>query len=519
VHNNYYFLKQLSTALEGRLSGSVISECFSQNKNELVLRFETHTKPFFVRANLDPSFSCLSFPEDFHRARKNSIDLFEEIIGRRVLSTLQFRNERSFALILSEGFSLVFKMHGSRSNILIFKGHDVNALFRNNLETDIQITFDSLHREIDFSYQAFVQHLDELPKLYFTFGQTPWKYLENTDFNKKTKDEKWQSVQKLLSILNEPHFYINEYPSNHILFSLVDLGKRIADFGEPIKAINEFFYHKIQTQTFLSEKEKLLSALRSTLLSGQNYLEKTELKLHKIENENPYKKWADLLMANMHEIHAGVETVTLADFENGNSVVIKLKRGLSAQKNAELFYKKSKNQHIEIKHLEESIDQKRNEIAAIKDQISAIEKTADLDQLRTLSGGKKNVITKEKQIPLPYHEVEYKGFRIWIGKNAESNDVLTLKHTYKDDLWLHAKDVAGSHVVIKYQSGKKFPKDVIETAAGLAAFHSKRKNESLCPVTVTPKKFVRKRKGDPAGAVVVEREDVVLVPPSKGIRY
>jgi predicted ribosome quality control (RQC) complex YloA/Tae2 family protein len=302
VHNNYYFLKQLSRALEPRLSGSVISECFSQNKNELILRFETHTRPFFVRANLDPSFSCLSFPEDFHRARKNSVDLFQEIIGRRVLSTLQFRNERSFALILSEGFALVFKMHGSRSNILIFKDQNVNALFRNNLEPDLQITLESLHREIDFGYQAFVQHLDDLPKLYFTFGQTIWKYLENSDFSKKTIDEKWQSVQNLLSTLNTPHFYIIEHPLNHILFSLVDLGKRISDFKEPIQAINEFFYHKIQTQTFLVEKEKLLSALRSTLQSGQSYLEKTELKLHKIENENPFKKWADLLMANMHSI-------------------------------------------------------------------------------------------------------------------------------------------------------------------------------------------------------------------------
>jgi predicted ribosome quality control (RQC) complex YloA/Tae2 family protein len=68
-------------------------------------------------------------------------------------------------------------------------------------------------------------------------------------------------------------------------------------------------------------------------------------------------------------------------------------------------------------------------------------------------------------------------------------------------------------VILKYQSGRPFPKDVIERAAQLAAYYSKRKNESLCPVTVTPKKFVRKRKGDPAGAVIVEREDVILVEP------
>jgi len=100
-----------------------------------------------------------------------------------------------------------------------------------------------------------------------------------------------------------------------------------------------------------------------------------------------------------------------------------------------------------------------------------------------------------------------------VGRNAEANDELTLKLAYKEDFWLHAKDVAGSHVIIKHQSGKNFPKDVIERAAQLAAYNSKRKTDSLCPVIVTPKKFVRKRKGDPAGAVVVEREQVILVEP------
>jgi predicted ribosome quality control (RQC) complex YloA/Tae2 family protein len=98
-------------------------------------------------------------------------------------------------------------------------------------------------------------------------------------------------------------------------------------------------------------------------------------------------------------------------------------------------------------------------------------------------------------------------------KNATANDELTLKYGYKEDLWLHAKDVAGSHVLIKYQAGKKFPRDVIERAASLAAYNSKRKTETLCPVTCTLRKYVRKRKGDPAGMVVVEREEVILVEP------
>ena len=90
-----------------------------------------------------------------------------------------------------------------------------------------------------------------------------------------------------------------------------------------------------------------------------------------------------------------------------------------------------------------------------------------------------------------------------------------LQRTFKDDLWLHAKDVSGSHVIIKYKSEAKPSSEIKEKAAQLAAYFSKRKSDSLCPVVITPRKFVRKRKGDPPGAVVVEKEEVLLVVPEK----
>lgn len=112
-----------------------------------------------------------------------------------------------------------------------------------------------------------------------------------------------------------------------------------------------------------------------------------------------------------------------------------------------------------------------------------------------------------------FRRIEYQGFMILVGRNAKNNDLLTQQYAFKEDLWLHARDVSGSHVVIKYQAGKKFPVMVIERAAQLAAFYSKRKTDSLCPVIVTPKKFVRKPKGYPQGAVMVDKEEVVMVEP------
>jgi predicted ribosome quality control (RQC) complex YloA/Tae2 family protein len=169
--------------------------------------------------------------------------------------------------------------------------------------------------------------------------------------------------------------------------------------------------------------------------------------------------------------------------------------------------------------LRETLERKEKERDALISQEQAILQATDRQALQPFAAAfSSQAKEKERKETMPYHEHTFGGFRILVGKNAAANDQLTLHHTYKEDLWLHAKDVAGSHVVIKHQSGKSFPKDVIEYAAALAAFHSKRKNESLCPVAVTPAKYVRKRKGDLPGAVVVQREDVMMVVPDSGKR-
>lgn len=517
MQNNYYFLRQLSAELEKRISGTVVSECFSQSKDELIIRFETASQPFFVRASLQADFCSLSFPEDFNRARKNSIDLFQELIGQRVQAIAQFTNERSFAIEFSNAYKLLFKMHGNRANLVLFNQEKSIALFRNHLTTDADIILDDLNRAIDWSYEAFETSIDDLQKLYFTFGKPVWNFLNRNNFEEKSVVEKWQAVQDLLNYLKKPNYYITEV-ENKLLLSLFPDGDIRKQFKDPLMVSNEFFIQFTVYFSFFREKREILTQLTTRLHNGLSYLVNANKKKQEIEKDTHYKTWADVVMANLHQIKTGEEKVTLGNFYDDNKPIeIKLKKDLSAQKNAEVFYRKSKNQLIEIQKLTEGFATKQKQVAKLQEQIALVEKIEDLKSLRSFSatsGLKQETDKKEK--PLPYHEVEFNGFKIWIGKNAQHNDTLTLKHTFKEDLWLHAKDVPGSHVVIKYQSGKKFPKDVIERAAQLAAFNSKRKTDTLCPVAYTPKKYVRKRKGDPAGAVIVEREEVILVEP-KGI--
>jgi predicted ribosome quality control (RQC) complex YloA/Tae2 family protein len=512
LHNNFYFIRQLSQALDQKLKGFTLVSCFSQNREELVLEFNNSTESFFLKASLQPAFCCLSFPSSFNRAKKNSIDLFQVGILKKIVSIRQFENERSFLIELGEGVSLLFKMHGSQSNIILLQNGSVEEIFRNQFQNDFDIFLPGLDKTINWSKEHFVKHLDELQKTYFTFGKSVIQYLEEKLKAFLTDDEKWSFFQKTKTLLEVPRYYIIKRHSK-LSLSLIPMDEIFSEFDNPISAINDFYHHYTISTSFETEKAKTLKALADQFKGNINFITKNEQKVNDLINDTHYQLWGDLLMAHMHEIKPGAEIIDLVNFYTNQPEEIKLKRDLNPQRNAEVFYRKAKNQQIEIAKLNESILSKKKANEKIKQSIETLENSDDLKTVRQFGKENSSFNKKTKSEPLPYHIFEYKSFQIWVGKNAEANDQLTLKHSYKEDLWLHAKDVAGSHVIIKHQSGKNFPKDVIERAAELAAYNSKRKTDSLCPVAYTPKKYVRKRKGDPAGMVVVEKEAVIMVAP------
>ncbi|MEM7038947.1 MAG: NFACT RNA binding domain-containing protein [Bacteroidota bacterium] len=113
----------------------------------------------------------------------------------------------------------------------------------------------------------------------------------------------------------------------------------------------------------------------------------------------------------------------------------------------------------------------------------------------------------------PFLEFHHLGYTILVGKNARQNDRLTFQFSKKTDIWMHARDAHGSHVIVRNPSGRDLPTPVLEYAAALAAHHSKRKSEQLVPVQYAPRKFIRKVKNGAPGKVIVEREKVVMVEP------
>ncbi|GEO03522.1 hypothetical protein AAE02nite_11860 [Adhaeribacter aerolatus] len=513
MHNNYFFLRQLTPALEQKLLHFVVATCFSQEKDELVIGFTNGTEDFYIKAQLSSQFSAISFPASFNRARVNSVDLFTQIIGLKVLAVVQQENERSFYLQLENNLALLFKLFGNRANIILFSGDEVVTIFQHKFTKDLELRLSQMGRNLVITKEIFLENPHRLASIYPTLGDVPLLYLNEQNYSSAAPEQQWQLFRETIALLENPAFYISKINGRTRLV-LLPVGEIRQIFTEPIAALQEFVRVYLSETHFEQNYAALLQNLTKKLNGSQKYLEEVEYKMLELEYDSTLSQTADLIMANLTNIRPQATEVEVFDFYNNTQKKIKLPQKESPQKYAERLYKKNKNRQIELRYLSDRTEAKKAEITKLQQLLQILTGIQTNRELKVFMKENDFMLAGPKEeIQSLFRTFETGGFKILVGKSAKNNDLLTQKHSYKEDLWLHAKDVAGSHVVIKYQAGKPFPEPVIEKAAQLAAWYSKRKNDSLCPVLYTPKKFVRKPKGAEPGAVIVEREKVILVKP------
>ncbi|GAB4332884.1 MAG: fibronectin-binding protein EfbA [Flammeovirgaceae bacterium] len=510
MHNNYYFIRQLSKALQKKITGMTLEACFSQAKDELMLGFARPKEDFWVKCTLTSQLNMLSFPEEFVRAKQNSADIFKELIDKEVIGIRQFDNERAFSIRFKEDWELVFKLYGNRSNIILCQNGKPLKLFHQRFPEDMELNIHHLDRKLQQNWESFQTHG---LKIFPTFGTEIKTFLKQEGYENLNLREQWELIQLLLQEMDKGEFYVCE-TSQGIELLLFAKGDILFQTNDAISASNEFYYRFTKIFFLDREKKAAIKMLTKKEEQSEQYIEKSQAKLLEIEHGVKNEEIANILMANLHQIPARSKQVTLFDFYRNKNINIKLNELLSPQKNAENYYRKAKNQKIEVENLHQNILQKKKDLEAYRWHLMQIEEIDNLKDLRKYLKDNKLQSSSEQEVAFPFKRFFYKNFEILIGKNSANNDLLTQKYAYKEDLWLHARDVSGSHVIIKYQSGKDFPKDVIEKAAEMAAYYSQRRTETLCPVIVTPKKFVRKTKDLAVGEVIIDKEEVIMVKPA-----
>jgi predicted ribosome quality control (RQC) complex YloA/Tae2 family protein len=325
------------------------------------------------------------------------------------------------------------------------------------------------------------------------------------DFDQKPAAEQWEDIEKLIENVDRKGFILNQNT-----FQLEPNVQSESIKQSPIDLCNQL----CQWVFTAGEKQKLLLKLQNLLDQARNRTEKElfeiALRLETLE-QNPYEKLANNLMANLHQLQNDINRATILDVYANQAIEVKLPEGKTWTSYANQMYQKAKNAAQEVQVLklrQKHLEEKQKWLLHLEpNQDWSLARMRETEQ-QLLPPQKSKLATV-----LPFHEIEMAGFTILIGKNSAANDLLLKNYAKPNDLWLHARDLAGSHVIIKNPAKSKVPQQVIARAAELAAWFSKGKNLSNCPVMVTERKFVRKFNGALKGQVKVEREKTIFAQP------
>jgi len=239
------------------------------------------------------------------------------------------------------------------------------------------------------------------------------------------------------------------------------------------------------------------------------------------EREDPaaLRSAADLLLARYSEIPAGASSVVLTDFEGGEST-LELDPAVPTHENAKRLYERAAKVERARQTLPGLVAEAEDEHRRMR---AVLERArggrAGPDEIRSVlpagaarSGGQGVAQTR------PYRVFTSSGgLEIRVGKGARHNDDLTFHHSAPNDVWLHARQAAGAHVVLRWSGPGAPPARDLEEAAALAALHSKARTSAVVPVDWTLRKYVRKPRGAGPGTVAPDRVRTLFVRPDPAL--
>lgn len=292
------------------------------------------------------------------------------------------------------------------------------------------------------------------------------------------------------------------------------------------KTISAMLEKAVQLMAFYTppEKERLQKFVKTELLRAQNKHSILQEELLQAENALAYKICGDNLMtyAHLYQDHADASlTVDNIYSETGEKITLKLNQRLTLSQNMQAFYRKYDKLKRAQKLLDKQINLCRENIrylASVENSLlasSALPEIAEIKDELIKSGFIKERVKKKWQgkMSAPFHFVAEDGKSIFVGKNNYQNDRLTFHMAAPDDLWLHTKDIPGSHVILRLDGEEPSEKSFYH-AALLAAYFSKARNSSNVPVDYTYRRYVKKPTGSRPGFVTFTRQKTLYVTPT-----
>lgn len=333
----------------------------------------------------------------------------------------------------------------------------------------------------------------------FLNGKAEWTYTMLTDDTGKNKDFSFVEIKQYGTLY------------------------KAEKFDSPSRLLDEFFGAAARQDRIHQKSRELLKTVSTAYERVSRKLELQKKELAECAEREVFRVTGDLVNANIYRLEKGMTKCVLEDFYTGEPREISLDARLTPAQNAQKYYNEYRKLDTAEKKLTELIKKGGEELSyldSVLDSVSRAESDSELSEIRRelreqgYLRAQKGDDRPSKKLSEPLKFRSSEGFEILVGRNNRQNDILTLKTAKATDIWLHTKDIAGSHVIIR-TNGLSPSEQTIFEAAMLAAFHSKGKSGSGVPVDYVAVKFVKKPAGAKPGMVIFANNKTLYVTPDE----
>ncbi|NGP86762.1 Rqc2 family fibronectin-binding protein [Fodinibius halophilus] len=524
--NNFYTLIYLNREIKEKICGGFFRFAISPHKDVLHIYVEKNgeTSRLIFSAN---SRETVLF-HDFYRPpkKRNVIDFFSMLEDKEITEMQLADKDRLVTIHFENGDHLQFKLFSGHPNVFVIRDNEIIDAFKNPEEVKGQAPLEphapEFKEEVSPRRNAKNQMTEINPLL--PRNLLPYIIEEHEVDEMEPENVKTFTNELTEALIEDPHPRVLK-TGDFCLWSKQWLNISSEKECDTVNDCVAFAYkNAVHLRRLHNKKEDVLEFLERSKAQKESLVQQLQQADKSLVRSEKYEKYGHLLMAHAHEeINEGTTELTVEDFyEDNEAITIPLKEEKDIAGNAEYYYEKAKDAKKSYQNARQRLPKVKQELEQVNQLLEQIENIDRLYDLEDWIKQHKKVLKEfgfggdeEKQAKSPFRKYKEGKFEIWIGKNAKSNDQLT-SHAHKEDIWLHARGVGGSHVVIRMGNRKDYPpKQVILKAASYAAYFSKARGMKSAPVMYTKRKYVRKPKGAAPGAVVVEREQVQMVPPMK----
>lgn len=532
MFKNYFYLARLVRELNQNLTGVVIREVYSQEKDRLYLRIPSEEFPDrHLVISTDQNFPFITIKDAHFKAKKNTVDFFSSYLPAEFSSFQIAENDRVLKLNLAAG-CIYFFIRGNNTNVVISDKEKYN-FFKKVYKNDPEELFDEIKNHsyseeislFDFDKLSSSEKLAEELKLYYpVVGKEILNELLIRNENPSPEEIKSLISTIIFEILDDEIicFYDKDktkavmLPEDFHHTDNIEDGLQFESYQSAIKHISRLKY---RNEAVNKLKKSIGTVLKRELNKLSSRLNKLRGRIEKGCKDEEYYHTGNLLLSNIHQLKKGMDKITLTDYLTEKETLIKLDGKKSPRQNIDKYFEKARDEKINFEKSQELYNNSTIDYERFLKLNEDYENSSDIDKLKEIAKKLKIAdVTKgnkkvKEALKFKHYLVENK-YHVYVGKDSKSNDQLSIKFAKQNDYWFHARGLPGSHVVLRVENTKEVvPKNVLKSVASIAAFHSKAKTAGTAPVSYCFAKFVTKKKGMEPGQVNIQKEKVLLVKP------